>query len=66
MLVVGAGLFVVVSLGMAVVREGDWAGFLGLRFLGGVVASPPVSVFGGVIADLFEGEVVRGNVMMWW
>jgi hypothetical protein len=31
-----------------------------------VVASPPVSVFGGVIADLFEGEVVRGNVMMWW
>ncbi|KAH6850421.1 major facilitator superfamily domain-containing protein [Chaetomium sp. MPI-CAGE-AT-0009] len=52
-LVAGAGLFVVMCLGQALVREGDWAGFLVLRFLGGVVASPP-------------GEVVRGSVMMWW
>ncbi|KAH6641358.1 hypothetical protein F5144DRAFT_483102 [Chaetomium tenue] len=42
-LVTGAGLFVVMSLGQAAVREGDWVGFLVLRFLGGVVASPPVS-----------------------
>ncbi|EAQ86123.1 hypothetical protein CHGG_07376 [Chaetomium globosum CBS 148.51] len=40
-LAVGAGLFVVMSLGQAAVREGDWVGFLVLRFLGGVVASPP-------------------------
>ncbi|KAK4040206.1 hypothetical protein C8A01DRAFT_46443 [Parachaetomium inaequale] len=65
-LVTGAALFVVMCLGQAVVREGDWAGFLVLRFLAGVVGSPPVSVFGGVIADLFEGEVERGRVMMWW
>ncbi|KAK3297182.1 major facilitator superfamily domain-containing protein [Chaetomium fimeti] len=40
-LVSAAGLFVVMCLGQAVVREGDWVGFLVLRFFGGVVASPP-------------------------
>ncbi|KAK4157541.1 polyamine transporter 4 [Chaetomidium leptoderma] len=63
-LVVGAALFVLASLGQAVV--GGWVGFLVLRFFAGVVGSPPVSVFGGVLADLFEGEVVRGRVMMLW
>jgi MFS family permease len=55
---------VLASLGQAV--AGNWAGFLALRFLAGVVGSPPISIFGGVIADLFEGEVVRGRVMMYW
>jgi MFS family permease len=63
-LVTGAALFVLASLGQAV--AGNWAGFLALRFLAGVVGSPPISIFGGVIADLFEGEVVRGRVMMYW
>ncbi|KAL2134564.1 hypothetical protein VTI74DRAFT_11458 [Chaetomium olivicolor] len=63
-LFVGAVLFVIMSLGQAVAT--NWAGFLVLRFLAGVTGSPPVSVFGGVIADLFEGEVVRGRVMMYW
>jgi MFS family permease len=63
-LVTGAALFVLASLGQAV--AGNWAGFLALRFLAGVVGSPPISIFGGVIADLYEGEVVRGRVMMYW
>jgi MFS family permease len=62
--VTGAVLFVLVSIGQAV---GDsWAGLLILRFLAGIFGSPPVSVFGGVIADLYEGEVTRGRVMMYW
>lgn len=64
MLASGAALFVVASLAQAL--AGGWAAFLGVRFLAGVVGSPPVSVFGGVIADLYEGEVVRGRVMMFW
>ncbi|KAK3308294.1 major facilitator superfamily domain-containing protein [Chaetomium strumarium] len=63
-LVVGAVLFVLVSIGQAVVDS--WAGLLILRFLAGVFGSPPVSVFGGVIADLYKGEVIRGRVMMYW
>ena len=53
-------------LGQAVVGETQWGAFLALRFLGGVFGSPPISVFGGVIADLYEGRVVRGRVMMYW
>ncbi|KAK4240185.1 hypothetical protein C8A03DRAFT_13503 [Achaetomium macrosporum] len=63
-LVIGAVLFVLVSIGQAVVD--NWAGFLILRFLAGIFGSPPVSVYGGVIADLYEGEVIRGRVMMYW
>jgi MFS family permease len=63
-LATAAALFVLASIGQAVV--GNWAGFLVLRFLAGMVGSPPVSVFGGVIADLYEDEVVRGRVMMFW
>ena len=61
-----AFLFVLACLGQALVREGQWGVFLFLRFLGGVVGSPPISVFGGVIADLYEDLVGRGRVMMYW
>ena len=61
-----AFLFVLACLGQALVREGQWNLFLFLRFMGGVVGSPPISVFGGVIADLYEDLVKRGRVMMYW
>jgi MFS family permease len=68
-LVAGALGFLVFSIAGAVVNPdgSGWAAFLGTRFGLGVFASPPASVFGGVVADLFEGEVLRGRVMMiWW
>ncbi|KAK4128014.1 MFS general substrate transporter [Parathielavia appendiculata] len=63
-LATGAALFVLFSVGQAVVQ--DWAAFLALRFLAGMAGSPPISVFGGVIADLYDGEVGRGRVIMIW
>ncbi|AEO63175.1 uncharacterized protein THITE_2043209, partial [Thermothielavioides terrestris NRRL 8126] len=63
-LLAGAVLFVLASLAQAVVS--GWAAFLALRFLAGVVGAPPVSVFGGVLADVFPDEVVRGRIMMLW
>ncbi|KAK4114828.1 MFS general substrate transporter [Canariomyces notabilis] len=67
-LVAGALGFLVFSIAGAVVNPdgSGWAAFLGTRFGLGVFASPPASVFGGVVADLFEGEVLRGRVMMIW
>jgi hypothetical protein len=64
-LLVGATGFVLASLAMALVR--DWGGMLGVGLFAGVVGSPPASVFGGVVADLWAGEMGRGRVLMlWW
>lgn len=37
-----------------------------MRFLCGTFGSPPLSVFGGVIADCFGDEVQRGRMLMVW
>ncbi len=43
-----------------------WASFLIFRFLSGTFGAPPLSVFGGVIADVFIEERPRGMAMMSW
>ncbi|GAB1314811.1 Polyamine transporter 4 [Madurella fahalii] len=63
-LATGAAAFVLLSVAAATVRS--WPGFLAVRFALGVVGSPPVSVFGGVLGDVYEGEVGRGRVLMIW
>ena len=44
----------------------NWASFLAFRFLAGTFGAPPVSVLGGVIADVFDDSRVRGLAMMTW
>ena len=41
----------------------DWSGLLVFRFLTGVHASSPISVIGGVYADLYDDPVTRGRAM---
>ncbi|KAK3366149.1 major facilitator superfamily domain-containing protein [Lasiosphaeria ovina] len=63
-LVSGFALFGVATLSAVLAR--NWAVFLFFRFLCGTFGSPPLSVVGGVIADVFCNEVTRGRVIMAW
>lgn len=63
-LVVGFTLFLLSTLGAALAKQ--WWTFLLFRFLSGTFGSPPLSVFGGVIADCWKGEVERGRMLMVW
>ncbi|KAK0754875.1 major facilitator superfamily domain-containing protein [Schizothecium vesticola] len=63
-LLVGFVLFTLSLLGAALAPS--WALFLLCRFLTGTFGSPPISVVGGVIADVFCEEGPRGRVMMLW
>ncbi|KAK4467172.1 major facilitator superfamily domain-containing protein [Cladorrhinum samala] len=63
-LVVGFTLFLLSTLGAALAKQ--WWSFLLFRFLSGTFGSPPLSVFGGVIADCWKGEVERGRMLMLW
>lgn len=66
-LAAGAAAFLVLSVAAAAAgaRLG-WPGFLAVRFALGVVGSPPASVFGGVIGDVYADEVERGRMLMVW
>lgn len=63
-LVTGFLLFVASTAGASVAPS--WWSFLLMRFLCGTFGSPPLSVFGGVIADCFGDEVQRGRMLMVW
>ncbi|KAK0735385.1 major facilitator superfamily domain-containing protein [Apiosordaria backusii] len=63
-LVTGFLLFVASTAGASVAPS--WWSFLLMRFLCGTFGSPPLSVFGGVIADCFGEEVQRGRMLMVW
>ena len=63
-LLTGFVLFTVSLLGTALAP--NWSVFLLFRFLTGTFGSPPISVVGGVIADVYHEEVQRGRVMMMW
>jgi multidrug resistance protein len=63
-LLAGFVLFTLSLLGAALAPS--WAVFLLCRFLTGTFGSPPISVVGGVIADVFCEEGPRGRVMMLW
>ncbi|KAK3326205.1 major facilitator superfamily domain-containing protein [Apodospora peruviana] len=63
-LLIGFVLFTLSALGTALAPT--WPAFLVFRFLTGTFGSPPLSVGGGVIADVFSHEVIRGRVMMAW
>ncbi|KAK1835892.1 major facilitator superfamily domain-containing protein [Podospora conica] len=63
-LLAGFALFTLSLLGTALAPT--WAVFLLFRFLTGTFGSPPISVVGGVIADVYCEEVPRGRVMMLW
>ncbi|KAK0619361.1 major facilitator superfamily domain-containing protein [Immersiella caudata] len=63
-LLTGFILFILSLIGSAVAPS--WEAFLIFRFLTGTFGAPPVSVVGGVIADVFEDEGERGMVMILW
>jgi len=63
-LLAGFVLFTLSLLGTALAPS--WAVFLLCRFLTGTFGSPPISVVGGVIADVYRDEGPRGRVMMLW
>ncbi|KAK0652851.1 major facilitator superfamily domain-containing protein [Cercophora newfieldiana] len=60
----GFVLFILSLVGSAVAPT--WEAFLVFRFLTGTFGAPPVSVVGGVIADVFWEEGARGMVMVVW
>lgn len=43
-----------------------WPVFLFFRFLAGTFAAPPLSVMGGLIADVYNDETARGRAMTAW
>ncbi|KAK4191290.1 major facilitator superfamily domain-containing protein [Podospora australis] len=63
-LVTGFVLFVISTLGASFANS--WALFLVMRFLSGTFGSPPLSVFGGCIADVFSDKIRRGRMLMVW
>ena len=63
-LMAGFVAFTLTLLGAALSRS--WAAFLLVRFLGGTFGSPPLSVVGGVVADVFSDDVTRGRMIMVW
>lgn len=63
-LVTGFGLFLLATLGCALANS--WPLFLVMRLLSGTFGAPPISVGGGVVADVFGDKVMRGRMMMIW
>lgn len=51
---------------MASALAPNWAAFLVFRFLSGTFASPPMSVTGGSIADVYQDRVARGQANVMW
>lgn len=51
---------------MACALAPNWAAFLVFRLLSGTFASPPMSVTGGSIADVFDEKVSRGKANVYW
>lgn len=51
---------------MATALAPNWAAFLVFRLLSGVFASPPMSVTGGSLADVFPEKVERGQANLIW
>ena len=41
----------------------NWTGFMFLRLLAGTFACSPISIIGGIYADLYNGPVARGRAM---
>lgn len=41
----------------------NWTGFLFIRFFAGTFACSPISITGGIYADLYNGPVARGRAM---
>lgn len=51
---------------MATALAPNWAAFLVFRLLAGTFASPPMSVTGGSLADVFPERVSRGRANVLW
>jgi multidrug resistance protein len=54
-------IYLLFTVGTALVN--NFPGLLVLRFLAGTAAASPLAVVGGVYADLFEDQTVRGRTM---
>jgi len=61
LLLITFGMFVCFTLGTALAPT--WYGFLIFRFLAGVTASAPLTVVGGLYADILPSPVWRGRTM---
>ena len=53
--------FILLTLGCALSQT--WESFLVLRFFVGVVASAPISIVGGLLADIYDDPTERGHAM---
>lgn len=53
--------FTIATLACALVRS--WAGLVILRFLAGAAASAPITIVGGIYADIYDDPVSRGRAM---
>ena len=42
----------------------NWPALLTFRLLGGIAASCPIAVVGGIYADIFDDPVSRGRAMV--
>ncbi|KAK4226386.1 major facilitator superfamily domain-containing protein [Podospora fimiseda] len=63
-LITGFTLFLLSTLGS--VLSTQWWTFLLFRFFAGTFGSPPLSIYGGVIADCWKQDVTRGRMLMVW
>lgn len=51
---------------MATALAPNWAAFLVFRIFAGIFASPPLSVTGGSIADVYDNKMERGQANAMW
>ncbi|CAK4031169.1 related to fluconazole resistance (FLU1) [Lecanosticta acicola] len=51
---------------MAVALAPNWGAFVGFRFLAGLFGNTPISVTGGLYADVFDNPVHRGWAVAWY
>lgn len=59
-------LFLYMIFSMATALAPNWPAFLVFRLLSGMFASPPMSVTGGSLADVFPEKIERGQANLIW
>lgn len=63
-LLIGSIGFAVWNLGSAL--SSNWMALLVFRFLAGTFGAPPLSVVGGILADIYPDKMKRGRLLGVW
>jgi MFS family permease len=58
------GLFIAFTLGCAL--SPNWSALLVFRFFTGSVASSPIAIVAGQLADIYNDPVARGRAFAWF